>query len=833
METNSGRAILAKNPDHPGSLGIAISEAVEVAATHDDTKYALGSVLNHVLMHQTIIGQEAMLQLEMAGDDATSIASDVLDDTSAKRTKSELTMLTGIQTLKTFGIFDEYTRPTGMKDFCDRNVIYGWNYSGKTTLSRLFHALNEKAPHPDMVGCNFSLTDQDGGTITEENLAASTKTVRVFNSDFVSESLNWNGRAFSPILLLGIEARDATEKIEHYEDVIKRCSGRAAAHRRAMQVIDDRLSEGKTAAAKHIKTTLDIVEAFTAVHLNQLLTVIGIDDTDYILTQEQIVNDLSLATSSEKDRLPAVAAIQFASTAPSVHGTASALFKQRPASSKVIEALREHPHVSEWVSEGLTLHKDKETCEFCLNPLTAERRTDLHAHFSKEVIEQRQSLETLLEHIKLLPFKGVDLRESDLNPQFRPRLKPLLDKIQYAMTPYHAWIKAMDASTREKLREQFSEVAPPQDPQPLVTSLTDAVNVINTLIDESSNNFSMAKTAAIRRLKLHFAQQFTIDFKTNQVAEARGERAREAKRYEAAMAAATTRMKEQQARINRAQNGREKINERIVNLLNSEAIQIEVVPEEGVDRFILKRNGRIAKHLSEGEKTAIAFAFFLTKLLEEPELSNVIVYIDDPISSLDSNHIFQVFSILKSTFFKKMPNTKIPVTTCRQLFISTHNFEFFSLLRDLPGELNYFLTKRISSTRATFVNLPESISRYSSEYHYLFHILYDYDKSANKADVEHLLALPNAARRFLELYTYAKLPLGRKVSVERRAERLFGAEKTSRILKVLHHFSHLESIERLMANTNAVSDIDGAVTVLMECLKADKEHYDALVEAVT
>jgi tryptophan synthase beta chain len=67
-ETNSGRAILAQRPDHPGSLGIAISEAVEVAAQHDDTKYALGSVLNHVLLHQTVIGLEAMQQLEMAGD---------------------------------------------------------------------------------------------------------------------------------------------------------------------------------------------------------------------------------------------------------------------------------------------------------------------------------------------------------------------------------------------------------------------------------------------------------------------------------------------------------------------------------------------------------------------------------------------------------------------------------------------------------------------------------------------------------------------------------------------------------------------------------------------
>ena len=66
--TESGRAILADHPDSTGSLGIAISEAVEMAAQRDDTKYALGSVLNHVLLHQTVIGLEAQQQLAMAGD---------------------------------------------------------------------------------------------------------------------------------------------------------------------------------------------------------------------------------------------------------------------------------------------------------------------------------------------------------------------------------------------------------------------------------------------------------------------------------------------------------------------------------------------------------------------------------------------------------------------------------------------------------------------------------------------------------------------------------------------------------------------------------------------
>ncbi len=67
-ETQSGRAVLAEHPDSTGSLGIAISEAVEMAAQNDDTKYALGSVLNHVLLHQTVVGQEAIEQMNMAGN---------------------------------------------------------------------------------------------------------------------------------------------------------------------------------------------------------------------------------------------------------------------------------------------------------------------------------------------------------------------------------------------------------------------------------------------------------------------------------------------------------------------------------------------------------------------------------------------------------------------------------------------------------------------------------------------------------------------------------------------------------------------------------------------
>src|SRR5438876_1071071 len=66
--TEAGKRILEGDPSSPGSLGIAISEAIEIAATNDDTNYSLGSVLNHVLLHQTVVGQEAKQQLEMTGE---------------------------------------------------------------------------------------------------------------------------------------------------------------------------------------------------------------------------------------------------------------------------------------------------------------------------------------------------------------------------------------------------------------------------------------------------------------------------------------------------------------------------------------------------------------------------------------------------------------------------------------------------------------------------------------------------------------------------------------------------------------------------------------------
>lgn len=275
-------------------------------------------------------------------------------------------------------------------------------------------------------------------------------------------------------------------------------------------------------------------------------------------------------------------------------------------------------------------------------------------------------------------------------------------------------------------------------------------------------------------------------------------------------------------------------------MLGSEAVQIKVVPDGGQERFqLMRKNGKAAKNLSDGERTSVAFAYFLTKLQElKPErFKETIVYIDDPISSLDANHIFQVTAAIKKIFFGKN-NAGAWSTNCKQFFLSTHNFQFFHLIRELepkksPKASLYFLRK-ISGTQSMLGNMPASLCKYSSEYHFLFETIYKFHNAPDKGSHELLLLLPNAVRRFTELYTYSRIPSDIDYSVDRRAETLFGTEPAKRILKVLHYFSHANNFDRIIGNNELIFDMEHAVSELLTAIEnRDPLHWKALVQSTS
>ncbi|WP_005035547.1 AAA family ATPase [Holophaga foetida] len=746
-------------------------------------------------------------------------------------------MLKQIKKIQDLGIFADYTRPTSMADFGLKNVIYGWNYSGKTTLSRLFGAL-EHRKLGDYNAAKFTITDATG-VITEQDYHTSQKIVRVFNSDFISNNLNFAGSAFNPILLLGEESKDAEQNIEQLQKKLVRCEAGANKSQRGMTSISTALAAEKTRASAAIKARLGLIPAFGATQLTTYMTT-AVSGTDYKLSDETLANDLVLAKKAESDKPSAVTKATANLLLAGLHQEASALLRKVPEFSNTIQHLLDQAEVSEWVETGLSLHDHKDKCEFCGNPLTQARLAELHGHFSKDLMGHKASLNALLQRVDAAKVAEGLKQESDFNPPFRNRLKDINCALTPAVTGYNAELGQLIAALQEKVKTPFviKDLAPLDDQ--IQTRLQDSITALNALIDENNaigDNFAQEKNNAIERLKRHFTQEF-VEREKPEVGEARSlVLSRRRDQFIEFKNILEVAIKQQKAIISLAQKGREEINRRIENLLGSDNIQIAVVKEGDAERFQLMRGPAVAKNLSEGEKTAIAFAFFLTKLQEIKALGEAIIFIDDPISSLDSNHIFQVAAIIKATFFFQDASKENKwCLRCKQIFLSTHNFDFFTLLRELPineKESSYYMVKRVTPTTSTFIGLPESIRRYSSEYHYLFNVLYEFNDADDKTDLGVLLSVPNAIRRFLELYTYARCPDHINSTVDRRADRIFGVEESKRILKVLHTFSHSNNIERIATNNDLICDIEGAVKELMTLLEKDEMHFAALKASVT
>ncbi|EAA0142479.1 hypothetical protein EAB01_14170, partial [Listeria monocytogenes] len=281
-------------------------------------------------------------------------------------------------------------------------------------------------------------------------------------------------------------------------------------------------------------------------------------------------------------------------------------------------------------------------------------------------------------------------------------------------------------------------------------------------------------------------------------------------------------------------SGKQELELRIQTILNRDDLKIEM---KGTDRFILTRNGQIAKRLSEGEKTAISFAYFLLTLensFKRNTLSQAVVYIDDPISSLDSNHISQVYHLLDKFFIRKGIDPNDPKKNClvvKQLFISTHNFEFFTFLKDskrLTNKklTNFYYIKRIGNT-SELIKMPSSLMRFKSEYLYLYSIIKNFKENPDPEN-EIVLLLPNALRRFLELYTLMKLP-GSDDEIDGRLDHL--AQNFPQ-LKFLHRFSHLASLDYVARHSELLAILPDAISDLFILLNEDPVHLESLNSAV-
>lgn len=750
-------------------------------------------------------------------------------------------MIKKINHIKNFGVFNSYRKSGDIQDFAKVNIIYGWNYSGKTTVSRVFQCFEEKKLKEHYPDAEFELENYDGNKGNQQNLDINGLEIKVFNSDFIRDNIHLEGGSFNPILLLGEDTKKAEDDIKEKSEKLIRLKTIENNLRKEYTNIENQILTGLSNRASSIKETLQIVQTFTRTHIKPIFDEIKDDYVSFIKPDQEVPNILKQATASENDKLPKKDDYSAELVLTNLIIEAKQLLQEVPEFSATVQYFIDNPDVANWVEKGLPLHEEKEKCEFCGNDIDPEHIKTIAAHFSEDLKNHKKCLTDFIIQIKESKISNPDLQKSDFYKEywssFEEKNSALKEDIKLYNKQLDKIVKLVETKN-EKPFQAITDFSNIENRDELIKGKIADFNGVVKSNREKTDEFDNAKSEAIETLKKHYTAKFVDEIEL----EKKNKKTQLYKARETNFQELQTKLegeiKKLESEVSKAHKGSEKLNEYISKFLGRDEINVIVEKEQEKERFRLKRKEAKAVNLSEGEKTAIAFSFFLTKLLECKDLEKVIVYIDDPISSLDSNHIFQVNAVLKDFFFRKENEEDVhpKILNCMQLFLSTHNFDFFSLLRELPVPKDsnrfYYFVKRLNSTESTIDKLPKALQNYGSEYHYLFQLIFKFNEQDEK-DIETAMILPNAVRRFVELYTYSRIPSIKNETVDIRTEQLWGTHDAKRILKVCHYFSHGASIDRMSKHNEFICDIENAVTDLLGLLSTnDTMHYNELIKAV-
>ena len=500
-----------------------------------------------------------------------------------------------------------------------------------------------------------------------------------------------------------------------------------------------------------------------------------------------------------------------------------------------------------WVKQGFDLHKtkeEKEKCLFCQKPLDKDFLDTLSQHFSKDYEELQRAISRLKREILRIKKEAITVKNDELYPDLRnnysSKAKDLNDRIE----KINAWIDKTVKKLEEKYDNPLMNVKNPEMPEIFLTSYNEIIAELNKIIDEHNDkvkNHASEVSNAKDKLELHLIatalaeqdyKEMEIDL--NEASKKQKEAYEVVKKNNSDIAE----LEKQTSNIGKAIK---EINKHLKEFFGREEIKLEL--DGNKKGYTIKRDGQPAKNLSEGEKTAIAFSYFIVKVGEgDFDKSKGIIFIDDPISSFDSNFIYYCFSMI-DTHFKEVG----------QLFISTHNFQLFNLVKNSFVRNNqnrknknkdecckFFMVENFiesSIRKAKIVELDKTLENFKSEYNFLFAKLKEFSE---KHDIEYedFYTIGNIARRFFDIFADFKIPntVDQKSKMESLIKDInYPNEKISMIdagkaYKLVNEFSHNYDTTSTIEHKDK-SESKDAIKILLNIVKeSDPKHFEILSE---
>lgn len=785
-------------------------------------------------------------------------------------------MLTKIRKIKNFAIYQDFdwdssTRDTGnnIANFKKLNILYGRNYSGKTSLSRIVRTLETKTPHEKYKLSSYEFTHSGAQKLDSTTLTNCPYHVRVYNKDFVEENLKWlsdSDGTIKPFAVLGepnialekeIEKKEALlgsesdKKGLRYElkTKIEENQKNTAALTKASNTLDEKL---KTKANTSIKTNPIYREVtYNIQKIKNDITAILLAAPNPLPIEEQL-KLRKILTEENKETLSFKS--DFTNKLHSFQTEANKLLEQEIKPTDTIQKLLNNVILQEWVRTGAMLHKGKEThCNFCGNPLPSDLWKKIDTHFSKESENLRTLIATLKHKLDAETRSSdisINLKASSFYSALESKFVELNEKLENEKALYKNDLLLLISSLHTRENNIFSPqpkptlLSTPQDIEKTLKSIEEIVN------EHNAKTGTIAKDQEIARKSLKYDEIATfikdIEYSTT------------TKNIETLTTLQTALNKQQNEISNKItkvekdisllknqlkdeRKGAEKVNHYLQHHFGHSGLQLSAIDEDttkGV-HFRISRSNDIAHNLSEGECSLVAFCYFMAKLEDiETKDKELIIWIDDPISSLDSNHIFFVYSLIEATLAKPIKAVN-QTNTYRysQLFISTHSLDFLKYLKRISKPKNdseYFILERTESNSAIKL-MPSYLKNYITEFNYLFSQIYKCTQPIiGDSDHEAFYNFGNNLRKFLEAYLFYKYPS--HSSTEEKLGKFFGGDQLATELsnRLYNEQSHLEEIFDRSIKPSEIPEIPKLANYVLNTIKQkDPDQYNSLIESIT
>lgn len=761
--------------------------------------------------------------------------------------------------------------------FGEINVIYGRNYSGKTTLSRILRSIEIKRLPERIENPQFSILCSDGQRINEENYATSDLIIRVFNEDFIKENLKFlidpEGE-IQTFAIIGGTNTDVTNRIEALEaeigkndkesptglyralyDASKQVLESNSIKLRANESFKGMLAKKATDRESGIKYRPELYgdQNYNITKLQHDIS--DVYDAKYTPLSPSIRNSLEKIISERQK--PKVADI----IKPNLHlndflVTAQQLLSQKIGDSNKIQELLSDIALNEWVKQGIKLHHNtRQYCAFCGNLISDTRWHLLFQHFDEDSRILQEKISQLLMRIekekeKLAP-PSID--KSQFYSEFYDQIQSLLDKYNSTIDPYLKNLESIIGALNKKLQQITKVIDCPKINFDL-NSINQWFDDISTII--SNNNQYSSKLEEKRKnaqteLRLdsiyQFCQQIGYNDQKKQL-EQLDEKTEKLKtnqdQISSQIIAKSKELESLKMLLTDEQGGVKQVNKYLNHFfghkyLSLQAIEIENMGNKQV-KFQITRQDKPAYYLSEGECSLIAFCYFIARLDDVNTFGKKpIIWIDDPISSLDSNHIYFIYSLIQAKICKE--------ALFSQLFISTHNLDFLKYLKRLKAfKWNSTKNKNESCSRSSFMierigeksilcPMPKYLKENATEFNYLFKIIYRCSQITSITDKNHSLVhdFGNNARKFLEIYLYFCYPDNSEELLQ-KMKRFFDPELIPAILidRIDNEGSHGLSLEKSTGYDISPEAIDAAKCIIRQLKEKHREQYDALLKSI-